>query len=74
MWTAAHSKPATRRLFVNVLAKWSNETGTDGALTDQYMKINDGGYTDYAFVARAVVGGHFAMLATGKARGIASGL
>jgi len=68
MWAAACSAPRTRRLFVNALARWVNQTGTDMALTDHYMTTGDGGYTDYAFVARSVVGGHFALLALDKAR------
>lgn len=38
------------------------------ALTDHYMTVGDGGYTDYPFVARPVVGGHFALLALAKVR------
>lgn len=67
MWAAACSAPRTRRLFVNVLARWVNQTGTDMALTDHYT-TTEGGYTAYAFIARSVVGGHFALLALDKAR------
>ncbi|KAI4920014.1 hypothetical protein J4E90_002154 [Alternaria incomplexa] len=65
MWAAATSRPETRALFVNSLAKWINETSTDKALSDHFMTTGDGGYTDYPFVARPVVGGHFALLAMG---------
>jgi len=58
MWAAATSRPETRALFVNSLAKWINETSTDKALSDHFMTTGDGGYTDYPFVARPVVGGH----------------
>jgi hypothetical protein len=65
MWAAATSLPQTRALFVKSLAKWINETVTDKALTDHYMTTGDGNYTDYPFVARPVVGGHFSLLAMG---------
>jgi hypothetical protein len=52
---------------VNALARWVNERSTDMALTDHYMTGN-GRYTAYAFIARSVVGGHFALLALDKAR------
>ncbi|KAL1797723.1 hypothetical protein ACET3X_004329 [Alternaria dauci] len=63
MWAAATSLPQTRALFVESLAKWINETVTDKALTDHYMTTESGNYTDYPFVARPVVGGHFSLLA-----------
>lgn len=66
MWSAASAEPETRAMFVCALAKWINETSTWKALTDHYMTTGTGGYTDYDFVARPVVGGHFAMLAMQK--------
>jgi len=75
MWAAATSRPETRALFVNSLAKWINETSTDKALSDHFITTGDGGYTDYPFVARPVVGGHFALLAMGlfERHGVLSG-
>jgi hypothetical protein len=63
MWAAAASRSETRALFVNSLGKWINEESTDMALCDHFMTTGDGGYTDYPFVARPVVGGHFSLLA-----------
>jgi hypothetical protein len=65
MWAAAASEPETRALFVTSLARWINETSTDKALCDHFVTTGDGGYSDYPFVARPVVGGHFALLAMG---------
>jgi len=66
MWAATSAEPSTRGLFVKALAKRINETSTYMALTDHYMTTGTGGYTHYAFIARPVVGGHFAMLAMQK--------
>jgi hypothetical protein len=68
MWAAATSSPETRKLFVNSLAKWVNETGTYTAFCDHFM-TDSGGCTDYPFTARPVVGGHFSLLALQKAGG-----
>jgi hypothetical protein len=67
MWTAACSLPSTRKLFVNALANWINQTSTDKAFTDHYQTIGTGGYTTFAFIARPVAGGHFSLLALQKA-------
>jgi hypothetical protein len=64
MWAGAGSAPATRKMFVERLARWINETGTDMALTDHY-ETDTGGYTSWPFIARSVVGGHFSLLALG---------
>ena len=50
MCAAACSEPRTRRLFVNALARWVNETSTDMALMDHYMTTGDGGCTSCASV------------------------
>ncbi|KAF2140601.1 uncharacterized protein K452DRAFT_202984, partial [Aplosporella prunicola CBS 121167] len=64
MWTAATCKPHTRRLMVNALAYWLNQTSTDKAFTDLYETIDTGSYPSQAtFIARPVAGGHFALLA-----------
>jgi len=67
IWTAATSHAATRRLFVNAIAYWLNETVTDGPFSDLYECTGHGGYPpDTAFKARPVVGGHFAFLALAR--------
>ena len=67
MWTAATCTPETRRLFVNALGYWINETTTPYAFTDLYDTIGTGTYpvspTPVTFIARPVVGGHFSLLA-----------
>lgn len=67
MWTAATCTPETRRLFVNALGYWINETTTPYAFTDLYETIDTGAYpvspTPVTFIARPVVGGHFSLLA-----------
>ncbi|KAM0797935.1 hypothetical protein BDR22DRAFT_891711 [Usnea florida] len=67
MWTAATCSPETRRLFVNALGYWLNETTTQYAFTDLYDTIDMGYYpvspTQVTFIARPVVGGHFSLLA-----------
>lgn len=71
MWTAATCSPETRRLFVNGLAYWLNNTDTDRPFTDLYETIDSGSYptnpTPVYFLARPVVGGHFSLLALLKA-------
>ena len=67
MWTAATCSPETRRLFVNALGYWLNETTTQYAFTDLYDTIDMGYYpvspTQVTFIARPVAGGHFSLLA-----------
>ncbi|KAI1088020.1 DUF1793-domain-containing protein [Rostrohypoxylon terebratum] len=68
IWTAATCSRSTRRLFVNALAYWLNETSTNLPFSDLYETVGTGGYPlliDH-FSARPVVGGHFALLALGK--------
>ncbi|KAI1822236.1 DUF1793-domain-containing protein [Xylaria intraflava] len=66
IWTAATCQGATRRLFINAIAYWLNETTTDGPFGDLYECTGTGGYVDNtAFRARPVVGGHYALLALG---------
>lgn len=71
MWTAAACSPSTRRLFVNALAYWLNNTETDLPMTDLYETIGTGYWpqspADIRFIARPVVGGHFSLLALLKA-------
>lgn len=70
MWTAATCAPHTRRLIVNALAYWLNNTATDKAFTDLYETIATGNYPENpkaTFIARPVAGGHFSLLALQKA-------
>lgn len=68
MWAAATCTPATRRLFVNALARWINSTSTEYPLTDLYVTVGEGGYpAGLEFKARPVVGGHFSLLALYRA-------
>ncbi|KAI8959156.1 DUF1793-domain-containing protein [Daldinia sp. FL1419] len=74
IWTAATCSPSTRRLFVNAVAYWLNETTTNLPFSDLYEVVGTGEYPlqiDH-FSARPVVGGHFAMLALGKTGQLAS--
>ncbi|RYP78166.1 hypothetical protein DL769_003247 [Monosporascus sp. CRB-8-3] len=68
VWAVATSSATTRRLIVNALARWLNETATTGPLGDLFQAAGDGGYPpdQPAFKARPVVGGHFALLALGR--------
>ncbi|KAH8166854.1 hypothetical protein CIB48_g1380 [Xylaria polymorpha] len=67
IWTAATCHANTRRLFINSIAYWLNETVTRGAFTDLYECTGHGDYVENApFKARPVVGGHFALLALAK--------
>ncbi|KAI2466192.1 DUF1793-domain-containing protein [Annulohypoxylon bovei var. microspora] len=68
IWTAATCSRTTRRLFVNAVAYWLNETTTNLPFSDLYEAVGTGDYPlliDH-FSARPVVGGHFALLALGK--------
>ncbi|KKY13070.1 putative glutaminase [Diplodia seriata] len=68
LWTAATCEPRTRRLIVNAIAYWLNNTATNKAFTDLYETISDGDYPSQAtFIARPVVGGHFSLLALKRA-------
>jgi len=54
---------------VKSVARWINETSTDRPLTDCYDTEGDGGFLGPYFMARPVVGGHFARLTLGRACG-----
>jgi hypothetical protein len=66
---AAVSEPGTRKIILDRVAKWINETSTDRPLTDLYDTEGDGGFPGIYFMARPVVGGHFAFLALERACG-----
>ncbi|KAI9694468.1 MAG: hypothetical protein M1822_000084 [Bathelium mastoideum] len=71
LWTAAYCSPTTRRLFVNAIAYWLNNTSTNLAFSDLYETIDDGSYPvspdTVTFIARPVVGGHYSFLSLLKA-------
>lgn len=69
LWAAATCTPETRRLIVNAVAFWINQTSTDLPFTDLYDTVGSGGYPsfDLRFRARPVVGGHFSLLAMYRA-------
>ena len=62
----------TRRLMVNGVARWINETGTGAPFSDLWDTVGEGGFGGrpeiVEFRARPVVGGHFSLLAVGRAR------
>ncbi|KAL8663084.1 MAG: hypothetical protein Q9202_004121 [Teloschistes flavicans] len=72
LWTAATCSPETRRLFVNGLGYWLNETRTDRAFSDLFETIDTGSYPaspgPIYFIARPVVGGHFSLLALDRSK------
>ncbi|KAN0095547.1 DUF1793 domain containing protein [Hyaloscypha variabilis] len=72
MWTASIASKSTQTLFISLLAKWINETPTNRAFTDLY-NTQTGDFADGPFIARPVVGGHFALLALNGAPTAASG-
>jgi hypothetical protein len=64
LWTAATCSPETRRLFVNSIAYWLNNTSTNLAFGDVFQTVSTGDYPDgVKFAARPVVGGHYSLLA-----------
>jgi hypothetical protein len=70
LWTAATCPAGTRRLFVNAVAYWLNQTSTTFPFTDLYLTVDQGGYpnsdtstTPIEFIARPVQGGLFSLLA-----------
>jgi hypothetical protein len=72
MWCAAIASPSTRSMFISKLANWIQNTPTNRAFTDLY-NTQTGDFADGPFVARPVVGGHFALLALEGAPGTAAG-
>ncbi|KAI2463986.1 DUF1793-domain-containing protein [Annulohypoxylon bovei var. microspora] len=65
---AVTSKKVRTEILQNV-ATWVNETATDRPLTDLYETEGEGGFPGPNFMARPVVGGHFAFLALERACG-----
>ncbi|KAK2066519.1 hypothetical protein P8C59_000328 [Phyllachora maydis] len=68
-FAAAVTSQSTRTEMLNSIALWVNETTTDRPLTDLYDTEGTGHFPDPTFMARPVVGGHFASLALERACG-----
>lgn len=68
-FAAAVTSKKTRTEILTTVAKWVNETETDRPFTDLYDTEGNGGYPGIYFMARPVVGGHFAFLALERACG-----
>jgi len=68
-FAAAVTSKKTRTEILDSIALWVNETVTDRPLTDLYDTEGNGGYPGFWFMARPVVGGHFAFLALERACG-----
>jgi len=66
---AAVAERDVRAEILDKVAKWINETSTDRPLSDLYETEEDGGFPGPYFMARPVVGGHFAFLALERACG-----
>lgn len=67
-FAAAVTSKKTRTGILKSIALWVNETTTDRPFTDLY-ETETGGWPGPHFKARPVVGGHFALLALGRACG-----
>ncbi|EME88080.1 uncharacterized protein MYCFIDRAFT_128594 [Pseudocercospora fijiensis CIRAD86] len=68
LWAAATCQPSTRRLIVNSLVYWLNNTEFHVPFSDRFQTTGYGGRPgDADFMARPVVGGHFSFLALLKA-------
>lgn len=66
---AAVAEKDVRAEILDRVAMWINETATDRPLSDLYETEGDGGFPGIYFMARPVVGGHFAFLALERACG-----
>ncbi|KAF3917174.1 hypothetical protein ABW20_dc0103165 [Dactylellina cionopaga] len=68
-FAAAVATRKTREIIILDVGKWVSETSTDRPFTDLYDTEGDGGFPGINFMARPVVGGHFAVLALERACG-----
>lgn len=68
-FAAAVTSKSTREEILQSVALWLNETSTDRPFTDLHETEGDGGFPGAHFMARPVIGGHFAFLTLGKACG-----
>ena len=62
-FATATASSATRAEILHSVAKWVNETSTDRPLTDLHNTEGEGEFLGAYFIARPVVGAHFAWLA-----------
>ncbi|KEY65779.1 hypothetical protein S7711_11302 [Stachybotrys chartarum IBT 7711] len=69
LFAAAVTSTTTRKSILDAMALWINETVTDRPFTDLYDTEGSGNFSPVKFMARPVVGGHFARLALEKACG-----
>lgn len=68
-FAAAVADRRTRTEILEASAKWVNETSTDRPMTDLHDTEGDGGFLGAYFMARPVIGGHFAFLTLERACG-----
>ncbi|KAL9126247.1 MAG: hypothetical protein Q9217_004680 [Psora testacea] len=68
-FAASVTSKAVRTEILQATAKWVNETSTDRPMTDLHDTEGDGGFLGAYFMARPVIGGHFAFLTLGRACG-----
>ncbi|RYO93614.1 hypothetical protein DL766_010537 [Monosporascus sp. MC13-8B] len=68
-FAAAVTSKKVRTEILQRVAKWVNETTTDRPMTDLYDTEGTGHFPGIYFMARPVVGGHFAFLALERACG-----
>ncbi|KAI1079264.1 DUF1793-domain-containing protein [Whalleya microplaca] len=68
-FAAAVTSEDVRTEILQSVATWVNETATDRPFTDLYETEGKGGFPGINFMARPVVGGHFAFLALERACG-----
>ena len=68
-FSAAVVSSSTKKTILEAHAKWVNETSTDRPMTDLYETEGSGGFPGAHFMARPVIGGHFAPLALDRACG-----
>ncbi|KAI0407518.1 DUF1793-domain-containing protein [Xylaria palmicola] len=66
-FAAAVAGKQVRTEILQHVAAWVNETVTDRPFTDLYDTEGEGGFPGIYFMARPVVGGHFAFLALERA-------
>ncbi|CRG85914.1 UPF0202 protein [Talaromyces islandicus] len=68
-FSMAVASEQTRSEILESVARWVNETETDRPFTDLHETEGGGGYPGIFFIARPVIGGHFAFLALQRACG-----
>jgi hypothetical protein len=68
-FSMAVASEQVRSEILESVARWVNETDTDRPFTDLHETEGSGGYPGIFFIARPVIGGHFAFLALQRACG-----